>query len=643
MVKYIFLLCFIPFSLGAQSNIDKAINYLQQFSTEEQNFELIAQQLAHFEKSPINLNDFSLEETLSFPLLNEPHWSALRKYSRINGNILSFNELPNLPYFTEELTQIIKPFCVLKPVSQKERIHGYFMQKFNKQLEPSKGFQSNDSASYLGSNAQKTTRLMLQNKSYNGFITWKKDKGEQINFSHIKGGLTIKNKGAFNTINLGSFSVHMGEGLIHSNNFISPKNLPSSAFFKLNQNIKKNGTTSNSNFENGAAFELKYKRLTSIFFYSKRNIHGTLENDTLKSIKLDDLFRTNNDLSKVNSSNSKSYGSSQQINFQYLSVCFNSKLFFQDHFYQPTINYYNTNYGHQNLWNNSISFRYFNGNFIAKGETAVDKELNQSSSYFFGGRIDELNLLLNLRTFDANYNAISTNTFSESSRVQNEQALFISSEYNQNRIFLFGSIDLFGFTNPKYQTHSPSHGKESILFGQLKLTKASTFKVFFKSEIKQKDNATFSIDRLESHHTKRAYGQLKIDLGNNNFVKVRMDQNLYQSKSKTSIGYSGYIQYAANFPKQTINARLTSFNTQDWDSRIYLYENDVLYHFSVPVLYGSGFRFYLNYKRIIGKRITLWMKLGQFYYPNQSSIGSGKDEITGNTKTEFRIQARIKI
>jgi len=40
------------------------------------------------------------------------------------------------------------------------------------------------------------------------------------------------------------------------------------------------------------------------------------------------------------------------------------------------------------------------------------------------------------------------------------------------------------------------------------------------------------------------------------------------------------------------SVRISAFYTNSWDSRLYLYERDVLYGFSIPALYGKGIRSY---------------------------------------------------
>lgn len=335
MVKIIFIFCFIPSVIIAQSNIDKAISYLQQFSTEDHDFEILTLSLGEYENNPINLNYFSLDACRSFPLFNQKHWSAINKYRRINGLILSYNELLTLSYFSEELIELIKPFTTLKTSPTRKRNGGFIIHKSNRIMESCKGFIASDSSRFLGSKTQETTRLNLNKNNQQFFVTWKKDRGENLKASHIKAGYSLASYGAVKSVNIGSFSAHFGEGLIHSNKFISPKNLPPEQLFKLEKRIKRNGGASNFNFENGGAIEFRFKNLNSTFFISQRQIHGSIRSDTLRSIKSDDYFRTYNDFAKVNVSNYHSLGSAQEFTFGNTSISLNSKIHIQKHYYQP--------------------------------------------------------------------------------------------------------------------------------------------------------------------------------------------------------------------------------------------------------------------------------------------------------------------
>lgn len=86
------------------------------------------------------------------------------------------------------------------------------------------------------------------------------------------------------------------------------------------------------------------------------------------------------------------------------------------------------------------------------------------------------------------------------------------------------------------------------------------------------------------------------------------------------------------------NVRLQYFETEDYDSRIYTFENDVLYSYSIPAFFGKGFRYYLNVRYNIFRDVSLWMRIAQSWYPEQTEIGSGLDKINGNKKTELKTE-----
>lgn len=84
--------------------------------------------------------------------------------------------------------------------------------------------------------------------------------------------------------------------------------------------------------------------------------------------------------------------------------------------------------------------------------------------------------------------------------------------------------------------------------------------------------------------------------------------------------------------------RLQYFETGSYNSRLYAYENDVLYSYSIPVFSDKGIRYYLSYNYDLTKKISFWFRWAQTIYSGNGVIGSGSDEIEGNRKTEIKLQ-----
>ena len=89
-------------------------------------------------------------------------------------------------------------------------------------------------------------------------------------------------------------------------------------------------------------------------------------------------------------------------------------------------------------------------------------------------------------------------------------------------------------------------------------------------------------------------------------------------------------------------SRYVLFNIPDYDNRIYAYENDVLYAYSIPSYYGKGSKVYLVAKCNIIRNLDFWLRLAQITYTDRKVLKSGWDEIEGNKMTEIKIQLRYK-
>ena len=93
----------------------------------------------------------------------------------------------------------------------------------------------------------------------------------------------------------------------------------------------------------------------------------------------------------------------------------------------------------------------------------------------------------------------------------------------------------------------------------------------------------------------------------------------------------------------SISMRYALFDTDSYDTRIYTYENNALYVFSVPSYYYRGSRAYAMIQYKFLHRFDIWFRYGVSIFANRSSLGSGAEEIEGNTKTDITVQLRIKL
>jgi hypothetical protein len=92
----------------------------------------------------------------------------------------------------------------------------------------------------------------------------------------------------------------------------------------------------------------------------------------------------------------------------------------------------------------------------------------------------------------------------------------------------------------------------------------------------------------------------------------------------------------------SVKMRYALFDTDGWDSRIYAYEDDVLYAFCVPAYYNKGQRIYLLLHYQWHSLLHFWLKIGRTTFFNQNHISSGADLIPAPHKTTLRFQIMAK-
>jgi hypothetical protein len=92
-----------------------------------------------------------------------------------------------------------------------------------------------------------------------------------------------------------------------------------------------------------------------------------------------------------------------------------------------------------------------------------------------------------------------------------------------------------------------------------------------------------------------------------------------------------------------LDARLAFFDTDNFDARVFAYEHDLLYAFSVPAFFGHGQRAYLLARYRPLPRLTVEAKYGVTRFEDVSHIGSGLNETPGQRLREVGVQVRWRL
>lgn len=251
----------------------------------------------------------------------------------------------------------------------------------------------------------------------------------------------------------------------------------------------------------------------------------------------------------------------------------------------------------------------------------------------------DLGLVALYRYYSPHFDNAYGYAFAQGSRLGDEQGGYIGVEYKGIRNWRLSAYgDVFYFQGPKYGIRQSGTIGYEVL-GQAEYMQAEyTTLLSLRSRMKG--------DLLT--HRARAEFIYTIDQWR---LRTRGDLSLVQRQKDTSstnaqgatlsVGgsVSQDIEYHVRAIPMVWQLRLQGFDIPQWDNRIYSYENDVLYAFSIPATYGRGGRWYLNGRYHITEQIALYLRLSQTVYHPQWAL----DHSRPITRTDVHVMLRARL
>lgn len=266
-----------------------------------------------------------------------------------------------------------------------------------------------------------------------------------------------------------------------------------------------------------------------------------------------------------------------------------------------------------------VSARYNHGWFDLFGEIAIAQ--NNTPSLFApaliaGSRFypcDGVSLIALYRYYSPYFDNALGYAFSETSRINDENGGYLGFDITRLRRWRFtGYADVFYFSGYKYGL-----GSDTATLGYDVLAEArhirQDWRISLRARVRKKGSpATFSL-RAQWDYTS---GPLSL--------RTTAEANLTRSKtSPLSYGYTVYQDASLDCSRLSslntkvplsVQFRVQWFDAREWTNRLYAYEHDVLYAFSVPATYGLGGRAYLCLRWQIIPRLALYGKLSETIY-----------------------------
>lgn len=631
------------------------------------------QLLQHYLAHPLNLNAADETALQELGLLTPLQIGQFLGYRRLLGPLVSLYELQAVPGWDVETIQQLRPYITVQTTAAVwqtlyNRLKGgdrRLLLRIDRVLERATGYRLDSGNRYLGSPYKMQVRYRYAHPHGLQYgLLAEKDAGEQFfkgpqrqGFDFYTGHLFVRRVGLVQALALGDFTVNLGQGLIQWQGM---------AFQKGGDllNIKRQGpalrpyhSAGEANFHRGAGLTLGKGSWQITLFASHRRLDANAVSDSLNGTRVSSLLatgyhRSTAELAKKGIQRQTAWGGQLLGRYRHGQWGFNwvhhrfalpigkaaepHNLFA---FAGQKASHYSVQYSHT----------YRNAHFFGEAAFADPTTQRRAKAFILGclaSLSTKVDLALLYRHIDRGYYAINGHAFTEASQPSHERGFYAALQVRPAPAWRLGLfIDHYRFPWLRYRTDAPAQGADYWLQATYRPNKELEIYTRYRMAA-QPGNTTIASAPLSAVAAKPWRNwrtQLNWRVAQGITFRGRAEAVWYDTgamDAEQGFLLLGDLLYRPPQRPFSAGIRLQYFETDGYASRIYAYENDVPYSFSIPVFYDRGFRCYLNLHVGLGKRFDAWVRLAQTRYAQRANVGSGLDMIEGNRKTELKMQVQ---
>lgn len=654
---------------------------------EDLDYEAIYEVLLQLYLNPIDINRANAELLAASYLLDPRQISNLIAYRTKFGSLISLYELQAVPGFDLITIEQILPFLALGSGNSNQtqsfwnRVikeeQAYFMLRHRLTWETRKGFTPADTSStgktssrYLGDPNEFYLRFRIQHvRDFSFGFTLDKDPGEpfiwdgktaRYGFNFLSFHFTKYYVGKWKTMAIGDFQAQFGQGLVFG------------AGYSLGKGAETVPTVRRSSMgilPYTAALEFGFFRGIGVTYqtgkwqnslitsYAPRDGRAASSLDTLSSEDLtissfnqSGLHRTASELATKNQFREISLGGNIQYSAGKFQAGSNYLFTRFDHFWIKESTLYNQ-FDFAGRSNNvgSVYLNYNWKNFFLFGESAISQSGGKGTVLGFVSSLSkEVDFSILWRKYDKNFHSFYANAFAESTKPVNEQGVYLGIEIKPvPRWKINAYYDFFKFPWLRYRVYAPSKGYEWL--AKVSFQPNRNLTALFQIREEQKDrNLSDSGESALPYQIRplnKVNGLLSLEyqVSKDFFFRSRILFSRVNYDGQKSSGFMILQDAQYSFSKFRITGRIALFDTEDYDTRLYAFENNVLWTFSIPAFAGQGMRYYLLGQYKVHSQVTTYFRFSRTTFTDREVISSGLQEIDGSKQSETTLLIRYML
>jgi hypothetical protein len=643
-----------------------------------------AEMLSGLTVRPLDPNRASAPELSTLPALTPALARRIVAYRDPHGPFSSLRALTSIEGITSDRLRALRPYLRLRGTASTAtanggrsvfpsgaELDGRLLQRVTRTLDPGRGFESDSTHhTFPGSPSGLTTRLRLHYGWLRAGLTLDQDPGEALRWApgtrtygvdHVAGHLAVEDAGLLETLILGDYTAEYGQGLALWQGLSFGKGQDPSALVRDGRGLIPFQSTTENAFFRGLATTLSLSSaLSASAFVSRRTRDATLDTTTrsardrtvVRTLSTGGLHRTPGQRRRRDALRMSTLGGALEYRTAAVVVGLAGYHSSFDNPLRPTDRPYRRfDLTGRRATKGSLFGHLFLDDYTFFGEVArtADGHYGALAGASFRGDRGVSALLMG-RWYPPSFWSLHNGAVGEAGDPQNEVGVYaglalpVTEEWR-----LRAYVDQYRFPWLRFAVPRPSWGLDTRLVSEY------TPRPWFSTSLQlRSEREVAGADRrgpggrrlagLRPSSRQSARLQAEYTFADGVTLRTRLQGSRRTRADEPRMG----VLVAQGLRLRPIDsvqldARLAFFDTDGYPARIYAYERDLLYSFSVPVLYGQGQRSYVLVQYEPIPSLTIEAKYGVSWYPHRRTIGSGLTATEGPRVREGRLQIRWRL
>ncbi len=644
----------------------------------------LAERLDELRLHPLDVNTASAEELAQIPALSLALARQIVLYRTTTGPYATLDALRAVEGMTETVLQAARPYLTAGSSGERapagfsrlfENLQGEWIQRAGRRLDLGKGYDDDTThTTYAGSPDRFYTRLRVRSQRHFRLnLTLEKDPGEPFawdpasgayGFDHVTASVALHDLGPLKTLVVGDFVANFGQGVMLWRSSAFGKGRETvRPLVRAGQGLVPYGSTDENRFFRGVAGTIRLAPgLSTSVFASRRALDATVtEVDTTDAgafgaegaatgFSESGLHRTLTERSKKDAVREDLMGGNVEVRRGggVLGVAG-----YHSRFDRPVrpgeAPYQRYQFGGQQATMIGAYGRVFLGAMHLFGEAARSQDAFGGIGGLTVRLTNRAEAVMLARHYPRDFVSLHGYAFGErNGETTNETGYYVGLQINPGPAWrLAAFFDQYRFPWVRFGVPRPSTGYEVFFVIEHRPRRWLTVYLQGRSETKETgivhtDSGGRLLDavRPETRQSLRLHGDYRFS------PRLRLRARLEATRFAAPDAADAYglvlYQDVRWRPINTVQVdlRLAFFDTDTFETRVFTYENDLLYTFSVPAFSGRGQRAYALVQWTPTPRLTLQAKAAMTQFEDALTVGSGLDEVEGNRLREVRAQLR---